>query len=86
MSVTTIIDTGIRKEKCLNTKKDPFVLLPHQENVKNYFVNWWDLLGRLNQIMISSMLWLFDWCTIFVGIVAAQWLYRILVNHSLFES
>ena len=39
MSVTTIIDTGIRKEKCLNTKKDPFVLLPHQENVKNYFVN-----------------------------------------------
>jgi hypothetical protein len=45
--------------------------------VKNYFVNWWDLLGRLNQIMISSMLWLCDWCTIFVGIVAAQWLYRI---------
>lgn len=54
--------------------------------VKNNFVTRWDLLGRLNQIMISSMLWLYDWSTIFVGIVAAQWLYRILVNHSLFES
>lgn len=45
--------------------------------VKNNFVTRWDLLGRLNQIMISSMLWLYDWSTIFVGIVAAQWLYRI---------
>ena len=45
--------------------------------VKNNLVTRWDLLGRLNQIMISSMLWLYDWCTIFVGIVAAQWLYRI---------
>lgn len=39
MSTVKILDTGIRKEKCLKSERPPFVLLPHQEKVKNYFVN-----------------------------------------------
>ena len=39
MSTVKIIDTGIRKEKCLKSERPPFVLLPHQEKVKNYFIN-----------------------------------------------
>ena len=39
MSTTTILNTGIRKEKCVNKKKVLFTPLKQQEDVKNYFIN-----------------------------------------------
>ena len=39
MKATKVLGTGIRNEKCRNEEQEFFTPQPHQENIKNYFLN-----------------------------------------------